>query len=85
MDRRQLDVTPTFTGTPTPPIDGAVDHDRGPAMLGVCSTLTAVALLTVMARMYVLAKMNRVAGYDDVTILAAMVRHTSHLQARNIF
>lgn len=73
MDRRQLDVTPTFGGNPTPPIYGAPDEDRGPVMLGVCSTLTAVALLTVMARMYVLGKMNRVAGYDDITIIIAMV------------
>lgn len=73
MDRRQLDVTPTSGGNPTQPISGAADEDRGPVMMGVCSSLTAVALLIVMARMYVLARMNRVTGYDDVTIVIAMV------------
>ena len=74
MDRRQLDVTPAG-GNPTPPVWNAPDVNRGVAMLGWCTTLTAIALLFVMARLYVLARLNRVAGYDDLTIIAAMVRH----------
>lgn len=50
-------------------------------MMGSGITFTAIALLTVMARVYVLATMNRVASYDDVTILIAMVgrRHPEKL------
>lgn len=42
-------------------------------MLAWCTVLTSMALLTVMARAFVLGTMSRVAGYDDATIVVSMV------------
>ena len=73
MDIRLYDIAPRFGENPTPIDQDAPDHDRRPATLGWCSTLTTLALLTVMARMYVLAMMSRAPGVDDVTIGIAVV------------
>lgn len=73
MAFRQYDVKPTFGSNPTLLDNDVPDENRGPAMLAWCTVLTSMALLTVMARAFVLGTMSRVAGYDDAFIVVSMV------------
>ncbi len=66
-------LEPTFGNKPRPLNPHVPDDDRGPALLGFCISLTLVASFTVFARVYVLLMMQRVAGWDDVFMLLAMV------------
>ncbi|KAK3294177.1 uncharacterized protein B0H64DRAFT_462781, partial [Chaetomium fimeti] len=49
------------------------DENRGPEILAVCGALVGLALVVVMLRVYVRARMVRHLGIDDYTIIAAMV------------
>jgi hypothetical protein len=53
---------------PLPP-----NEDRGPEILAVCGSLVGIALVMVVLRIWVRAKMVRHVGADDWTIIAAMV------------
>lgn len=73
MAFRQYDVKTTFGSNPTLLNNDVPNENRGPAMLAWCTALTSMALLTVMARAFVLGTMSRVAGYDDAAIVVSMV------------
>ncbi|KAK3904821.1 hypothetical protein C8A05DRAFT_42164 [Staphylotrichum tortipilum] len=49
------------------------DVNRGPEILAVCGSLVGLALLSVLARIWVRATMVKHVGADDWTIIAAMV------------
>jgi hypothetical protein len=49
------------------------DENRGPEILAVCGALVGLALVVVLLRVYVRAKMVRHLGIDDYTIIGAMV------------
>jgi hypothetical protein len=53
---------------PDPP-----NEDRGPEILAVCGSLVGIALVVVVLRIWVRAKLVRHVGADDWTIIAAMV------------
>lgn len=55
------------------------DENRGPEILAVCGALVGLALVVVLLRVYVRARMVRHLGLDDYTIIAAMVCTTSQL------
>ena len=52
------------------------DENRGPEILAVCGALVGLALVVVLLRIYVRARMVRHVGVDDWTIIAAMVCST---------
>ncbi|MCJ1394984.1 hypothetical protein MMC18_007865 [Xylographa bjoerkii] len=56
---------------PTPPPGG--DDNKGPVILASIWTLTSVALITVVARLYGRFKLTRSAGWDDFFIVISMV------------
>ncbi|KAH6632491.1 hypothetical protein F5144DRAFT_488900 [Chaetomium tenue] len=49
------------------------DENRGPEILAVCGALVGLALVVVLLRVYVRARMVRHLGLDDYTIIAAML------------
>lgn len=56
--------------------------DRGPAILVVHWTLFAIAFVVVCLRFYVRTFMRSAVGWDDWTILAALVRSRPDWLAR---
>jgi hypothetical protein len=50
------------------------DENKGPEVLVSCTVVTVVALILVVARMYVRVKVVKSVGLDDYAILASMVR-----------
>ncbi|PVH91818.1 hypothetical protein DM02DRAFT_545072 [Periconia macrospinosa] len=48
-------------------------ENYGPTVLGVTITVTIIALITLIARLYVRVKMIRNVGWDDYVMIAAMV------------
>lgn len=57
------------------------DENRGPEILAICGSLVGIAMLVVMLRMWVRARIVQHVGPDDWTILAAMVCLLSFLSA----
>ncbi|KAI9760023.1 MAG: hypothetical protein M1840_002751 [Geoglossum simile] len=55
-----------------PPTD-VPDENKGPRVLGACTTVTLAALILVMIRVYVRTRMVKNLGYDDFAIFASMV------------
>ena len=54
-------------------VDMPPDENRGPEILAVCGALVGLALVVVLLRVYVRARMVRHLGIDDYTIIGAMV------------
>ncbi len=57
---------------PLPPFPPA-HETRAPQLIAVTVTVTVLAVISVAARLYVRVKISRSVGWDDYTILAAMV------------
>ena len=51
----------------------ASSNDRGAELIVVCWSISAVALMFVMARIYTRIKLKSAAGKDDLAIVLAMV------------
>lgn len=60
----------------TPPLNG--DVDQGWALLAVCWTFIACALITTILRVWVRARITHNVGGDDYVAVAAMVRARAH-------
>lgn len=59
-----------------PPSNG--DIDQGWAILAICWTFIACALISTMLRVWVRSRITRNLGGDDYVIVAAMVRTRFH-------
>jgi hypothetical protein len=55
-----------------PPLDG--DVNRGPTLLTISLVTTSIALLTTVFRIFVRHRIVRSIGWDDYTIIVAMVK-----------
>jgi hypothetical protein len=53
------------------------DENRGPEILAICGSMVAVALASVLLRIWVRARVIGEMGWDDHVIIAAMVSHES--------
>lgn len=61
--------------TPSPPGGiGEPDIDRGPRLFAVTAVVTILALVAVLTRIWVRRFIIKSVGWDDLFMLAAMVR-----------
>lgn len=58
-----------------PTLETPPDDNRGPEILSICGAMVSIALLTVILRIWVRARVIGEMGWDDHVIIAAMVRH----------
>jgi hypothetical protein len=71
---RQAGSSIRIMSFPLPPFPPA-HETRAPQLIAVTVTVTVLAVISVAARLYVRVKISRSVGWDDYTILAAMVGH----------
>jgi hypothetical protein len=70
---RSLIVMAEVQPPPPPPGTSMSDHNRGPEILAVCGSLTGVAFLFVVVRIFVRCRMTKNVSWDDWFCVAAWV------------
>lgn len=59
-----------------------INDDKGPKILAVLWTLTALTTMMVMARIFIRVRMLKNFGIDDYLIVISMVRHSTTIGTR---